>query len=62
MKQNNTFILATLIALCAVGLLSSFLFNWPVSSESASGSIGKASRFSRKVVTEPIDNMEELLR
>lgn len=62
MRQKNTFILATLIALCAVGLLSSFLFNWPVSTESASGNIGKASRFSRKIVTEPIDNMEELLR
>jgi len=62
MKKKNTIILASLIALCAVGLLSSFLFNWPVSAESASGNIGKVSRFSRKVVTEPIDNMEELLR
>ncbi len=62
MKKKNTIILASLIALCAIGLLSSFLFSWPVSTESASGNIGKVSRFSRKVVTEPIDNMEELLR
>lgn len=62
MKKKKTIILASLIALCAIGLLSSFLFSWPVSTESASGNIGKVSRFSRKVVTEPIDNMEELLR
>lgn len=62
MKKKNTIILASLIALCAIGLLSSFLFSWPVSTESAHGNVGKVSRFSRKVVTEPIDNMEELLR
>lgn len=62
MKKNNTIILASLIALCAIGLLSSFLFSWPVSTESAHGNVGKVSRFSRKVTTEPIDNMEELLR
>ena len=62
MKKKNTIILASLVALCAIGLLSSFLFSWPVSTESAHGNVGKVSRFSRKVVTEPIDNMEELLR
>lgn len=62
MKKKSITILATVVAVCAIGLLASYLFSWPVNSDSTSGNIGKSSRFSRKTATERIDNMEELLR
>jgi hypothetical protein len=62
MKKKSIIILATVVAVCAIGLLASYLFSWPVNSDSTSGNIGKSSRFSRKTATERIDNMEELLR
>ncbi len=62
MKKKSIIILASVVAVCAIGLLASFLFSWPVSEDSTSGNIGKSSRFSRKTTTERIDNMEELLR
>ena len=62
MKKKSIIILASVVAVCAIGLLASFLFSWPVSEDSTSGNIGKSSRFSRKTATERIDNMEELLR
>ena len=62
MKKKSILILATVVAVCALGLLASYLFIWPVNSDSTSGNIGKSSRFSRKTATERIDNMEELLR
>ena len=62
MKKKSITILATVVAVCAIGLLASFLFSWPVNNDDTSGNIGKSSRFSRKTATERIDNMEELLR
>ena len=62
MKKKSITILATVVAVFAIGLLASYLFSWPVNSDSTSGNIGKSSRFSRKTATERIDNMEELLR
>ena len=62
MKKKSIIILATVVAVCAIGLLASYLFSWPVNDDSTSGNIGKSSRFSRKTTTERIDNMEELLR
>ena len=62
MKKKSIIILATVVAVCAIGLLASYLFSWPVNSDSTSGNIGKSSRFSRKTAPERIDNMEELLR
>lgn len=62
MKKKSIIILATVVAVCAIGLLASYLFSWPINSDSTSGNIGKSSRFSRKTATERIDNMEELLR
>lgn len=62
MKKKTLIIILSVVLVCAVGLVLSLVFHWPVSSESASGNIGKSSRFSRKTVTERIDNMEELLQ
>ena len=62
MKKKSIIILATVVAVCAIGLLASYLFSWPVNSDSTSGNIGKSSRFSRKTANVRIDNMEELLR
>lgn len=62
MKKKSIIVLASIVAVCAIGLLASYLFSWPVSNDNASGNIGKSSRFSRKTATERIDNMEELLR
>lgn len=62
MKKKTLIIILSVVLVCAVGLVLSLVFHWPVSSESASGNIGKSSRFSRKTATERIDNMEELLQ
>jgi hypothetical protein len=62
MSKKNIIILVCVVAVCAIGLLASCLFSWPVNEDSTSGNIGKSSRFSRKTATERIDNMEELLR
>lgn len=62
MSKKNIIILVCVVAVCAIGLLASCLFSWPVNEDSTSGNIGKSSRFSRKTAPERIDNMEELLR
>ena len=62
MKKKTLIIILSVVLVCAVGLVLSLVFHWPVSSESASGNIGKSSRFSRKTATERIDNLEELLQ
>jgi predicted metallo-beta-lactamase superfamily hydrolase len=62
MKKKGIIILAVVVVVCALGFLASTLFNWNVDSDSASGNIGKSSRFSRKTATESITNMEELLQ
>ena len=62
MKKKTLIIILSVVLVCAVGLVLSLVFHWPVSSDSASGNIGKSSRFSRKTATERIDNLEELLQ
>jgi len=62
MKKKSIIILATVVVVCAIGLLASYVLSWPVNNDSTGGNIGKSSRFSRKTATERIDNMEELLR
>lgn len=60
-KKNNLIILGSVLAVCIVGVLLSQFIGWPVDSGNTGGDIGKSSRFSRKVDTEAITNMEELL-
>ena len=62
MKKKTLIIIVSVVLVCALGLVLSLVFNWPVSSDSTSGNIGKSSRFSRKTTAERIDNMEELLK
>ena len=62
MKKRTIIILASVVAVCVLGLLASLIINWPVNTDSTEGNIGKSSRFFRKTTTERIDNLEELLR
>ena len=61
MKKKSIIILASVVVVCALGLLISTITSWPVNVDDASGNIGKSSRFSRKTATESLTNMEELL-
>ena len=61
-KKTLLIIIASLALACALALVLSLVFDWPVNSEEAGGNIGKSSRFTRKTATERIDNMEELLQ
>ena len=49
------------LAIIAIGLIVSFLINWPVDRSNASGNIAKASRFSRQTATDSLSIMEELI-
>ena len=62
MKKKSIIILCLVIAICAIGLVSSYFIVWPVDSNDASGDIAKATRFSREQVSEKLSNMEELLQ
>ena len=62
MKKKSIIILASVVVICAVGLLCSQLFNWPVDSNNASGNIAKSSRFSRKTADAGMTNMQELIQ
>lgn len=61
-NKKAIIILSSIVVICAVGFIVSPLVNWPVDRESASGDIGKSSRFSRKTATESISNIEELIQ
>lgn len=61
-KKNVITLVVAVVAVCILGVIASFLFSWPVNTDSTSGNIAKSSRFSRKTTTESIDNMEELLQ
>ena len=61
-KKTLITIVVSVVLACALGLVLSYVFDWPISPGSTSGNIGKSSRFSRKTATERIDNMEELLQ
>lgn len=61
MKKKGIIILASVVVICALGLVLSPLMDWNVNSEQTSGNIGKTSRFSRKTAVEGLSNMQELL-
>ena len=60
MKKKTVIILCSMAAV--FGLFSSLFVDWPVDFSSASGDIGKASRFSREMESEKLTNMAELLK
>jgi len=62
MKKKGIIILCSVIALCAIGLVSSHFIDWPVDLNDASGDIAKAAKFSREQASEKLTNMEELLQ
>ncbi|MBR5018543.1 MAG: hypothetical protein IKX53_02775 [Bacteroidales bacterium] len=62
MKKKSILILASVVVVCALGLIASQVFDWNVDTENASGNIAKSSRFSRKTATESLSNMEELIQ
>lgn len=63
MKKKTILVIVSVLLVCALGLIASFVFDWPISLDGTGGNIGKANRFSRKTTTEQrIDNLEELLR
>jgi hypothetical protein len=62
MKKKSIIILASVVVVCALGLLLSHVFDWPVDSSNASGNISKSSRFSRKTAEGGVSNMQELLQ
>jgi len=62
MKKKGILILASVVVICALGLLLSHLIDWPIDTGSTSGNIAKSSRFSRKTADETaVTNMQELL-
>ena len=62
MKKKSIIILCSVVAVCAIGLITSHFVDWPVNHDEADGDIGKAARFSREQVSEKLSNMEELLQ
>ena len=60
-KKNIIVIVASVLAVCVLGLLLSFLVNWPVKTDNAAGDIAKSSRFSRATKVERLSNLEELI-
>lgn len=62
MKNKKTLIiLASVVAVCLLGVILSLVIDWPVDTSKASGNIAKTSRFSRKTADEGASNMQELL-
>ena len=55
-------ILCSVVAICAIGFISSFFVDWPVDFNKADGDIAKAAKFSREEVSKDLSNMEELLK
>ena len=62
MKKKSIIILSSVVAICAIGLITSHFVDWPVDSNDTSGDIAKATRFSREQASEKLTNMEELLQ
>ena len=62
MKKKSIIILCSVVAICAIGLITSHYVDWPVDFNEADGDIGKAARFSREQISEKLTNMEELLQ
>ena len=62
MKKKSIIILCSVVAIFAIGLITSHYVDWPVDINEADGDIAKAARFSREQVSEKLTNMEELLQ
>jgi len=62
MKKKSILILCSVVAIFAIGLITSFFVDWPVDLNEADGDIAKAAKFSREEVSEKLTNMEELLQ
>ena len=62
MKKKSIIILCSVVAVCAIGLITSHFVDWPVNHDEADGDIAKAARFSREQFSEKLSNMEELLQ
>ena len=62
MKKKSIIILCSVVAICAIGLITSHYVDWPVDTNETDGDIAKAARFSREQVSEKLTNMEELLQ
>ena len=62
MKKKKVIILViAVLAICALGVVTSYYMNWPVDTKATSGDIAKSNRFSRKTVNNEVSNMQELL-
>ncbi len=62
MKKKSIIILCSVVAICAIGLVTSQFIDWPIDFHEADGDIGKAAKFSREEVSKDLSNMEELLK
>ena len=62
MKKKSIIILCSVVAICAIGLISSLYVDWPVDFSKADGDIAKADKFSREEASKDLSNMEELLK
>ena len=62
MKKKSIIILCSVVAVCAIGLITSHFVDWPVNHDEADGDIAKAAKFSREEVSEKLTNMEEFLQ
>ena len=61
MKKRTGVVLASIAAVCLLLVGLSKWINWPVDNDQASGNISKTSRYSKKVIEEASNNMQELL-
>ena len=62
MNKKAVIIMSSVVAVCGLGVISSYFLDWPVDSSEASGDIAKSVRFSRQEASEKLTNMEELLQ
>ena len=60
--KKKSIILYSLVAICAIGLITSLYVDWPVDFSKSDGDIAKAAKFSREEVSKDLSNMEELLK
>ena len=60
--KKKSIILCSLVAICAIGLITSLYVDWPVDFSKSDGDIAKAAKFSREEVSKDLSNMEELLK
>ena len=61
MKKRTGVVLMSIVAVCVLLVGLSKWISWPVNTDQASGNISKTSRYSKKVIEEASNNMQELL-